>query len=255
MKSLAIGHFTRYWGLVSQRHFPPVAKRPQSIISRSTKPLPPSAYRTITIISTQYAFTRQTVKAFGPYLQGAKSIIELGGHGRIGMFAHETFGVPYLPYEGELREPFDIPDQSCDVLLCLEVIEHLKDRISLEHSETDRDCWNYSGVLNLLNESYRILKPGGVLLVTTPNASSVDAIKCILAGDHPFQFEFHVRELTPKQVKAFGEHVGFTLEQFGTFFAWSVCDQNLRSRLLKIIADLGFDTSNRGDDAYYAFRR
>jgi SAM-dependent methyltransferase len=196
---------------------------------------------------------RETVKAFGPYLEAAKSVIELGGHGRIGLFAQETFGVQYTNYEAELREPYDLPSEAFDVVLCLEIIEHLKDRPSIE--EEQNDYWNYSGVLNLLSESHRILKSGGVLLVTTPNATSVDTIKCILAGDHPFMFDPHVRELAPKQVKAFAEHVGFTLEEFGTFFAWGVCDQELRHKISKMIAELGFDPSHRGDDAFYVFRR
>jgi SAM-dependent methyltransferase len=198
---------------------------------------------------------RETANAFGSYLEVAKSVLELGGHGRIGLFAEETFGVRYSSYEKELREPYDLPSEAFDVVLCLEVIEHMKDRPSLETDQHDISCWNYSGALNLLSESYRILKPGGVLLLTTPNATSVDAIKCILAGDHPFMFDPHVRELAPQQVKAFAEHVGFTLEKFGTFFAWETCDPKLRQRISKMIAKLGFDSSHRGNDAYFAFRR
>ncbi|MGH7223162.1 MAG: class I SAM-dependent methyltransferase [Gemmataceae bacterium] len=198
---------------------------------------------------------RETVKAFGPYLEAATSIIELGGHGRIGLFAQDRFGTQYSSYENELREPYNLPTAGFDVVLCLEVIEHMKDRPSLEGDQNDIACWNYSGAVNLLSESHRILKPGGVLLVTTPNATSLDSIKCILAGDHPFMFDPHVRELAPKQVKAFAEHVGFTLEKFGTFFAWTECSNELRQKIAKMITDLGFDASNRGDDAYYVFRR
>lgn len=199
---------------------------------------------------------RETAKAFGPYLEKAKRVLELGGHGRIGRFSREAFGCSYCAYEGELREPYNIADASHDAVLCLEVIEHMKDRPSLETDpEHDVGCWNYSGAMNLLSESYRVLQPGGVLLVTTPNATSVDVLKCVLAGDHPYMFGPHVRELAPRQVKAFAEHVGFKLMAFGTFFAWGVCDSELREKLLKIIADLGFDPQHRGDDAYYVFQR
>lgn len=198
---------------------------------------------------------RETAKVFGPYLETARHIIELGGHGRIGLFVEETFGIKCSCYEAELREPYNLPSEAFDVVLCLEVIEHLKDRVTQEDRQSDIECWNYSGVLNLLSESHRILKPGGVLLMTTPNATSLDTIKCILAGDHPFLFDPHVRELAPKQVKAFGEHAGFTLEKFGTFFAWTECSQELRQKISKMISDLGFSPANRGDDAYYVFRR
>jgi SAM-dependent methyltransferase len=198
---------------------------------------------------------RETVKAFGGYLEPAKAILELGGHGRVGVFARDTFGASYQSYVQDLRDPYDLPNGAFDVVLCLEVIEHLKDSRSSEIDINDIACWNYSGVLNLMYESYRVLRPGGVLLVTTPNAISVDVIKCVLAGDHPFMFGPHVRELVPMQVKAFGELVGFELESFGTFFAWGVCDTALRHKILDMIAALGFDPSHRGDDAYYALRR
>lgn len=51
-----------------------------------------------------------------------------------------------------------IKSASCDLVLCLEVIEHQK---NAEY---------------LLKEIYRILKPGGVLLVSTPNMHSLTAL-------------------------------------------------------------------------------
>ena len=198
---------------------------------------------------------RETVKVFGAYLSKAKTILELGGHSRLGIFAKEALGVEYCGYEGELREPYDLPSETFDCVLCLEVIEHLKDARSSETTMDDIACWNYSGVMNLLQESYRLTKPGGLLLVTTPNAASVDVIGRVLAGDSPQMFNPHVRELAPKQVKAFAELVGFRLVSFGTFFAWRECPQELRKKLLDLITSLGFDPTNRGDDAYYAFEK
>jgi SAM-dependent methyltransferase len=134
---------------------------------------------------------RETAKVFGTYLEGGKRIVELGGYGRIGLFARETLGACCQAYEGELREPFDLADRAFDVVLCLEVVEHMKDRPSLETDQwpPDREYWNYSGALNLLAESHRILRPGGYLLLTTPNATSLDTIAKILGGDHPFMFD------------------------------------------------------------------
>lgn len=198
---------------------------------------------------------RQTVKVFGPYLSKAKSVLELGGHSRIGVFARDVFGIDYRGYEGELRDPYDLPSDAFDVVLCLEVLEHLKDARRSETTINDIACWNYSGVMNLLQESYRVMKPGGVLLVTTPNAASVDVIGRVLAGDPPQMFNPHVRELAPRQVKAFAELVGFQLELFGTYFAWGECSAELREKVLDFITSVGFDPSNRGDDAYYVLQR
>ena len=201
---------------------------------------------------------RETAKVFGPYLSRAKSVLELGGHSRIGIFVRDVFGASYESYEHELREPYDLPDGRFDTVLCLEVLEHLKDARSSEDNSTDINdiaCWNYSGVLNALREILRVLQPRGVLLVTTPNATSVDVIGRVLAGAHPHMFDPHVRELAPNQVKAFAELVGFSLELFGTFFAWGEYPVELRQKISDMIVALGFDPSHRGDDAYYAFRR
>jgi FkbM family methyltransferase len=198
---------------------------------------------------------RATASLLGPYLEKAKRIVELGGHSRIGVFAGQTFGADYRSYEQDLRYRFDLPDSAFNSVLCLEVLEHIKD---VPESETSIDLtasFNYDGVMNLLRESFRILKPGGVLLITTPNASSVDVIARVLRGDPPHLFDPHVRELSPKQVRAFGERAGFKLEAFGTYFAWQTADDELRSRIIDFVVSAGFNPADRGDDAVYVFRK
>lgn len=58
--------------------------------------------------------------------------------------------VRYLTSKGY---EIDLPDRSCDIIFCGECIEHVED--------TD----------GFLSEFYRILKPGGTAIFTTPNAS------------------------------------------------------------------------------------
>jgi hypothetical protein len=55
---------------------------------------------------------RETVRVFGRYLSEAKSILELGCHSRIGIFARDSFGADYCGYERELRDPYDLPRAS-----------------------------------------------------------------------------------------------------------------------------------------------
>ncbi len=198
---------------------------------------------------------RTTAAFFGRYLKEARRVLELGGDSRIGVFAEATFGVHYEAYGRELRDRFEIPSRSFDCVLCLEVIEHLKDTLASETSVIRIASFNYSGVMNVLTEAYRVLEPGGVLLMTTPNASSVDVMVRVMRGDHPHLFDPHVREFAPKQLKAFAERVGFEFEAFGTFFAWGTADDATRARVLQFIAEMGFDPSNRGDDAVFVFRK
>lgn len=198
---------------------------------------------------------RATASLLGEQLSQAKRIVELGGHSRIGVFAEQVFGAYYQPYSAELRDRFDLPGEAFDCVLCLEVIEHLKDTLASETTIERIASFNYSGIMNLLTESYRVLEPGGLLLITTPNAVSVDVMIRVMRGDHPHLFDPHVRELAPKQVKAFAERVGFRLEAFGTFFAWQTADDDTRARALAFINEMGFDAANRGDDAVYVFRK
>ena len=73
-------------------------------------------------------------------------------------------------YRVNLEEtPLPIPDETFDVVLCCEVIEHM-----------DVDP------MFMLSEVNRVLKPGGVLIVTTPNAVSTWAVTKILRGIEPY---------------------------------------------------------------------
>jgi 2-polyprenyl-3-methyl-5-hydroxy-6-metoxy-1,4-benzoquinol methylase len=63
---------------------------------------------------------------------------------------------------GDLNSPLDLPDNSFDMITSVEVIEHL---------ENPRF---------LAREWFRLLKPGGYLVVSTPNNESVRAITSLV---------------------------------------------------------------------------
>ncbi len=67
------------------------------------------------------------------------------------------------------EEPIPAEDSSFDVVLCSEVIEHM---------EVDP--------MRLMYEINRVLKPGGVLILTTPNVVSSWAITKVLRGLEPY---------------------------------------------------------------------
>lgn len=89
--------------------------------------------------------------------------------------------------------PVSLPDQCCDIILMIEVIEHLDD-------ET---------LQKTLQEASRLLRPGGYFLVTTPNHEDLDASKtaCPECGCvfHRWQ---HVRTWNPDMLAS-------TLEAYG----------------------------------------
>jgi SAM-dependent methyltransferase len=59
------------------------------------------------------------------------------------------------------RVPVPLPDRCADVVLCIEVVEHLNDR----------------QLTDAMSDLYRLAAPGGVVLVTTPNREDLDANK------------------------------------------------------------------------------
>ena len=74
------------------------------------------------------------------------------------------------------RDIFPYSDESFDTVLCCELLEHLP-----------------SDPMHMMREINRILKPGGHLVLTTPNVASLRAISAILQGYHPAFFPAYIR--------------------------------------------------------------
>lgn len=66
----------------------------------------------------------------------------------------------------DLNQPVSAPAGSFDVIVSTEVIEHLENPRSV------------------FREFYRLLRPGGTLLVTTPNQESIRALVGLIFGGH-----------------------------------------------------------------------
>ena len=115
----------------------------------------------------------------------------------------EKHDVPVARVDIE-REPLPFDQGSFDSVLFLELLEHL--RINPFHA---------------LRETHRVLKPGGHLLLTTPNISPVDRLLFLLGkdyqGDPVEQFGLlekvghmgHIRLYATDEVRRMLTHVGF----------------------------------------------
>lgn len=94
--------------------------------------------------------------------------------------------------------PTPLAPASADVVLCTEVVEHLLDG-SLEAT---------------LRELHRLVRPGGHVVVTTPNDEDLEARKMHCpecgAGFHPWQ---HVRSFDARTLRAALEGAGFRTVQ------------------------------------------
>ena len=74
------------------------------------------------------------------------------------------------------KDIFPYPDESFDTVLCCELLEHLVE-----------------DPMFMMGEINRILKPGGHLVLTTPNVGSRRSISAILLGYHPAFFPAYIR--------------------------------------------------------------
>ena len=113
------------------------------------------------------------------------------------------------------KDRFPYPDEHFSTVLCGELIEHL-----------------FADPMHLMSEVNRILKPGGHLVLTTPNIASLRGIAAILQGYHPGLFHSYIkpaesgdtdprhnREYTPREIHWLLQNSGFevTLLETGGF--------------------------------------
>lgn len=85
-----------------------------------------------------------------------REVVGVDGNPRAIAFAMHQFRRPNLRFVTGLVDQLDFPDESFDACVCLELIEHIY----------------LSQGLALLESLYRLTRPGGRLLLTTPNYRS-----------------------------------------------------------------------------------
>ncbi len=148
------------------------------------------------------------------------------------------------------NDRFPYEDASFSTVLCCELIEHL-----------------FKDPMHLMSEVNRILKPGGHLVLTTPNIASERGIAAILQGYHPGFFHAYIkpsasgetdarhnREYTPGEIHRLLETSGFEVEllETGPFGQEFHPEHDWVQRLL---AAHKFSTALRGDGIYIVGRK
>jgi SAM-dependent methyltransferase len=114
--------------------------------------------------------------------------------------------------------PSSFADNSMDMVISIEVIEHLDDK-QLE---------------GVFKEIYRILKPGGFVIITTPNEEDLQANKtiCPECGSifHRWQ---HVRTWSAESLEAYLSSAGFKTRLVNATFFQSTTD-HIITTIIKI---------------------
>ncbi|MFN8000655.1 MAG: glycosyltransferase [Acidobacteriota bacterium] len=127
----------------------------------------------------------------------------------------EELRVPMRNLDVE-RERFPFPDGHFDVALCCELIEHLT-----------------MDPLHMLTELNRVLRWGGLLILTTPNITSAFSIGKALAGNSPYVYgeynlsspgDRHSREYAPSEIRRALNAAGFKVLRLFTKDLWCETD-------------------------------
>jgi len=133
----------------------------------------------------------QSILEMGAYMQITPSLKTRLGYGyvrgcyfgKLGVIEHkaaesvagERFECDIDLFNAE-SDRFPYADESFDTVVCGELIEHL-----------------FGDPMHLMSEVNRILKPGGHLLITTPNIASIHGIAAILQRNHPGFFVAYLK--------------------------------------------------------------
>jgi glycosyltransferase involved in cell wall biosynthesis/SAM-dependent methyltransferase len=157
----------------------------------------------------------------------------------------ETFECEIDHFDAE-KDVFPYPDAHFATVICGELIEHL-----------------FEDPMHLMSEVNRILKPGGHLVLTTPNIAALRGISGILQGYHPGFFHAYIRpaegtgevdarhnrEYAPREIHQLLENSGFevALLETGEFrdephpeFGW----------IIHLLERYRLNTELRGDGIY-----
>jgi SAM-dependent methyltransferase len=180
-------------------------------------------------------------------------VLDVSGIGPIGAFL-TTLGWNTQQSSNDLREDIIFGDQLFDLIICTEIIEHIKDQDSSLIS--DLETFNYSGVLNMLNELCRVLKPNGKLLITTPNACSYITLGKWLHGEMLYMNPDHVREFTPFELERVAKECGLVSHSITTVNSWEEKSSN-PIKAIKILLRLNKKLASveRGDNIIALFKK
>ena len=146
----------------------------------------------------------------------------------------------------DLRKPVELYEDKFDVIICMEVFEHIID--------ADAFGWfTFNGIKTMLNSFWELLNENGKLLITTPNSCGVCSLSNLLHSINPLMFMFHAREYTPYEIKQILQALNYEIDVLNTEYAYDNCYDKIR--MLKILKTNYFDLKHRGDDIFIIARK
>jgi hypothetical protein len=193
---------------------------------------------------------RKSIEWLSPYVHESTWMVEMGGGMFPYIFEKACPGVRGDNTTTDLRLALQMPSEQYDIVVNTELIEHVKDQV-----DAPIDRFDFSGLRMLLSESYRVLKPGGITFVTTPNAASLGAIYRTLMGWPHYYFMPHVREYTVYELRDFLVEQRFSIERMETLDVYDDLPSDHREEIASLLALHGYSPENRGECSFIIARK
>lgn len=116
----------------------------------------------------------------------------------------------------------NLPDNYADVISSFHVVEHI----------------GFSSVKTLFYEAYRVLKPGGIVIIETPNSEN------IVVGSNSFYLDpTHERPIPHQLLSFLAKHVGFKRNKILRLQEKIIFDENKSVELIDVLAGVSPDYS------------
>lgn len=155
-----------------------------------------------------------------------------------------AFSIRLEPANGE-RDAWPFPDDSFDLVTGMEILEHLALDPYFFYSEANR-----------------VLRPGGHLLLTTPNVASHRSLWKAVTGQSPYSFGIfvpsggvygrHNREYVPAELAEIGAAAGFETVILRTS---DVYGDDVTPEAAEMLIARGEDLAMRGENILYLARK
>lgn len=181
------------WGVVME----PVFKKSAALIERYTP------QGRVLDVGAGYGFFLALMQSRGWHVTG----VEISHTGV--RYGREQFGIPilFLPWEKT-----SFKDGEFDVITAFYVIEHFLDPLAF------------------LKEAYRILRPGGIVLLRYPHTTPIKNILSLLGiKKHLYHLPFHMSDFSPKTMGISLKKAGF--QQTKTFIGGFTAHPDFSARV------------------------
>lgn len=210
----------------------------------------------------EYVYTHleryyQSVMYIKDYLNENTYLLDIGSNNNGSTFIEyikTTYKCKVDYYSKDLRYPFDVSSNKYDFVICMEIIEHIKDRNSNNIYELSQ--FNQDGMDNLVGEIYRVLRTNGMLFITTPNCASYDCILKILHGENPMHFLPHVKEFTYNELIEYLKKFNFNVVKSETLDSQNSIEYSLNKEdVINIINVNKLSNENRNQNTFCVVKK